>query len=152
MAEFEPAEYQKLAVRTYAPRSLRETAEGKYWRRFKAPVTAKQVCTNMGRVQCVWQRRSETAGSGMPSSQPETDVSGLTLSCVPRAVRTRLAHRLLPTVPLQPGHHRLDKGKRWEPAHWACCLPGPRRLPAAAVRGRRLAAQPCSAPAPPCAF
>ncbi|KAG2498088.1 hypothetical protein HYH03_003846 [Edaphochlamys debaryana] len=40
--EYEPAEYQKLQLRSYAPRSIRETAEGKYWRRFKAPVIAKQ--------------------------------------------------------------------------------------------------------------
>ncbi len=43
MAEYEPAEFQKLEVRQYAPRSIRETAEGKYWRRFKAPIIAKQV-------------------------------------------------------------------------------------------------------------
>ncbi|GFR40760.1 hypothetical protein Agub_g1372, partial [Astrephomene gubernaculifera] len=40
--EYEPAEYQKLQIRQYAPRSIRETAEGKYWRRFKAPIIAKQ--------------------------------------------------------------------------------------------------------------
>ncbi|GLC39732.1 hypothetical protein PLESTM_000933800 [Pleodorina starrii] len=40
--EYEPAEYQKLQIRQYAPRSIRETAEGKYWRRFKAPIVAKQ--------------------------------------------------------------------------------------------------------------
>ncbi|KAG2433548.1 hypothetical protein HYH02_012665 [Chlamydomonas schloesseri] len=40
--EYEPAEYQKLQVRQYAPRELRETAEGKYWRQFKAPIVAKQ--------------------------------------------------------------------------------------------------------------
>lgn len=41
--EYEPGEYTKLAIRQYAPRSLRETAEGKYWRRFRAPIVAKQV-------------------------------------------------------------------------------------------------------------
>lgn len=45
--EYEPAEYRKLEVRTYAPRSLRETAEGKYWRRFQAPTVAKQVGRGM---------------------------------------------------------------------------------------------------------
>ncbi|KXZ44237.1 hypothetical protein GPECTOR_70g467 [Gonium pectorale] len=40
--EFEAGEYQKLQVRQYAPRSIRETAEGKYWRRFKAPIVSKQ--------------------------------------------------------------------------------------------------------------
>ena len=41
--EYEPAEYQKLQIRQYAPRSIRETAEGKFWRRFEAPIVAKQV-------------------------------------------------------------------------------------------------------------
>ena len=42
-AEFEPSEYQRLQARSYPARSLRETAEGKYWRRFKAPLVSKQV-------------------------------------------------------------------------------------------------------------
>ncbi len=41
--EFEPAEYQRLEIRQFPPRSLRETVEGRYWRRFKAPVIAKQA-------------------------------------------------------------------------------------------------------------
>ncbi|KAG1655036.1 hypothetical protein FOA52_008787 [Chlamydomonas sp. UWO 241] len=41
--EYEPAEYTRLEIRQYAPRTLRETAEGRYWRRFKAPVLAKQI-------------------------------------------------------------------------------------------------------------
>lgn len=34
--------YQKLQPKQYPPRSLRETPEGKFWKRFKAPVVAKQ--------------------------------------------------------------------------------------------------------------
>lgn len=41
--EYEAGSYQKLEVKQFAPRTLRETAEGKYWRRFQAPVLAKQV-------------------------------------------------------------------------------------------------------------
>lgn len=41
--DYEAGEYQKLAVRQYPPRALRETAEGRYWRQFKAPVVAQQV-------------------------------------------------------------------------------------------------------------
>lgn len=48
--EYEPAEYQKLEIRQFPARSLRETAEGKYWRRFKAPVLAKQVSISCGNV------------------------------------------------------------------------------------------------------
>ncbi|KAF8055723.1 utp15 [Scenedesmus sp. PABB004] len=40
--EYEAGEYRKLAVKAFPPRSLRETAEGKYWKRFKAPLFAKQ--------------------------------------------------------------------------------------------------------------
>ena len=42
--EYEAGDYKKLAVKQYPPRSIRETAEGKYWQRFKAPLFAKQVC------------------------------------------------------------------------------------------------------------
>ena len=41
--DYDAGEYQKLAVRQYPPRALRETAEGRYWRQFKAPVVAQQV-------------------------------------------------------------------------------------------------------------
>ena len=41
--DYEAGEYQKLVVRQYPPRALRETAEGRYWRHFKAPVVAQQV-------------------------------------------------------------------------------------------------------------
>ncbi|KAK9801858.1 hypothetical protein WJX73_002537 [Symbiochloris irregularis] len=41
--EYEPAEYRKLVIKQYPPRALRETPEGRYWRRFKAPVLAQQI-------------------------------------------------------------------------------------------------------------
>lgn len=40
--EYEPGSYLKLQVKQFPARSIRETAEGKYWQRFKAPVLAKQ--------------------------------------------------------------------------------------------------------------
>ena len=40
--EYEPAEYQRVEIKKFAPRTLRETAEGRYWRRFKAPLVSKQ--------------------------------------------------------------------------------------------------------------
>lgn len=43
MASEEPAEYQKLAIKRYPARALRETAEGKYWKQFKSPALAKQI-------------------------------------------------------------------------------------------------------------
>ena len=39
----QPGEYKKLEVKQYAPRSIRETAENRFWKKFKAPVIAKQV-------------------------------------------------------------------------------------------------------------
>ena len=35
--------YLKLAVKRYAPRTLRETAEGRYWRAYKSPALIHQV-------------------------------------------------------------------------------------------------------------
>mmetsp|Transcript_35056 Transcript_35056/g.63066 ORF Transcript_35056/g.63066 Transcript_35056/m.63066 type:complete len:554 (-) Transcript_35056:179-1840(-) len=40
--EYDPAEYQKLVIRRRAPTSTEQTNEGKYWRRYKAPVVSKQ--------------------------------------------------------------------------------------------------------------
>ncbi len=43
-AEEGPAEYKKLVIKQYAARSIGETAEGRYWKAFTAPASAKQVC------------------------------------------------------------------------------------------------------------
>ncbi len=48
--DYEAGDYQKLAIKQFAPRSIRETAEGKYWKQFKAPVVAKQVRFVHGQV------------------------------------------------------------------------------------------------------
>lgn len=42
-------EYQKLAIKRYPARAIRETAEGKYWGRFATPKVSKQV----GAVSCI---------------------------------------------------------------------------------------------------
>lgn len=44
----EAGEYQKLALRRYPARAIRETAEGKYWGRFQKPEVAKQVSRSGG--------------------------------------------------------------------------------------------------------
>lgn len=41
--DYEPAEYRKLTLKQFPARALRETAEGKYWKRFSNPVNAQQV-------------------------------------------------------------------------------------------------------------
>jgi hypothetical protein len=46
--EHEPGGYLKLQAKQFPARSLRETAEGRYWKQYKAPVFAKQV-----RASCV---------------------------------------------------------------------------------------------------
>lgn len=53
--DYEAAGYQKLQVKQYPARSLRETAEGKYWKRFTTPVVAQQVGVGVGVQAC--QRR-----------------------------------------------------------------------------------------------
>ena len=42
-SEYNAGEYTPLEIRRFPARTLRETAEGKYWKRFQAPVLAKQV-------------------------------------------------------------------------------------------------------------
>lgn len=41
--DYDAGAYRKLVVKQYPARSLRETAEGKYWKRFAAPSVAKQI-------------------------------------------------------------------------------------------------------------
>eukprot|EP00879_Flechtneria_rotunda_P019276 GHRR01020243.1.p1 GENE.GHRR01020243.1~~GHRR01020243.1.p1 ORF type:complete len:421 (+),score=116.30 GHRR01020243.1:737-1999(+) len=40
--EYEAGDYKKLAVKQFPARSIRETAESKFWKQYKAPVYAKQ--------------------------------------------------------------------------------------------------------------
>lgn len=39
----EAGDFQKLAVKQYPPKSIRETAEGKFWKSFGSPVLAQHV-------------------------------------------------------------------------------------------------------------
>lgn len=41
--DYEPAEYRKLTLKQFPARALRETAEGRYWKRFCNPVNAQQA-------------------------------------------------------------------------------------------------------------
>ncbi|DBA71319.1 hypothetical protein WJX79_008210 [Trebouxia sp. C0005] len=41
--DYEPAEYRKLTLKQFPARALRDTAEGKYWKRFSNPVNAQQA-------------------------------------------------------------------------------------------------------------
>ena len=43
--EDQPGQYQKVVIKQYPAREQPETAESKYWRRFRAPVAQKQVPT-----------------------------------------------------------------------------------------------------------
>lgn len=36
-------DYQKVQIKTFPAKSIRDTAEGRYWRRFQAPKTTEQV-------------------------------------------------------------------------------------------------------------
>jgi U3 small nucleolar RNA-associated protein 15 len=55
--EYEAGDYQKLQIKQYPARTTRETAEGKYWKQFKAPVVAKQVGSSRPPSSCSsWAR------------------------------------------------------------------------------------------------
>jgi U3 small nucleolar RNA-associated protein 15 len=41
--ELQTGEYQKLQVRQYPQRALRETAEGRYWKQFRGTTALQQV-------------------------------------------------------------------------------------------------------------
>jgi len=51
--EYDAGSYVKLQVKQFPARSIRETAEGKYWKQFKAPVFAKQVRQPWQPFECV---------------------------------------------------------------------------------------------------
>jgi U3 small nucleolar RNA-associated protein 15 len=44
----EPGTYKKLQIKAFPARAQRETAEGKYWRAFKAPTVISQVFAYCG--------------------------------------------------------------------------------------------------------
>lgn len=106
----EPGEYRKLRVPTYAPRLLRDTAEGKYWRRFHSPKLFQQVRLRDGtppaslQPQCSPATRASGCGSDSPGRVPH------------RAALFR--------------SHQLDEGA-WAPAP-AAAVP-PHRVVAAAA-------------------
>ena len=41
--QLQTGEYQKLQVRQYPQRTLRETAEGRYWKQFRGTTALQQV-------------------------------------------------------------------------------------------------------------
>lgn len=41
--DYEAGEYKRLSIRQFPARELRETAEGKYWKQFRAPLSAQQA-------------------------------------------------------------------------------------------------------------
>lgn len=41
--EYETTDYVKVPIRQFPAREIRETAEGRYWKQFTKPLTAKQV-------------------------------------------------------------------------------------------------------------
>lgn len=44
--ELQTGEYQKLQIRQYPQRTLRETAEGRYWKQFRGTKALQQVCAD----------------------------------------------------------------------------------------------------------
>ena len=62
--EYEAGSYRKILVKQYPARSLRETAEGKYWKRFAAPSVAKQVRRNANKLPRPWRQQPGAATDG----------------------------------------------------------------------------------------
>ena len=89
--EDQPGQYQKAVIKQYPAREQQETAESRYWRRFRAPVAHKQVppCPTFG--CCSTQSQGE---QGL--------AAGSKLIAVPSWLSggSGEQHRLQPEVPL----------------------------------------------------
>ena len=92
--QLQTGEYQKLQVRQYPQRTLRETAEGRYWKQFRGTTALQQV--------------SESAARWTASIS-----SAALLQLNARADRRRHSHRLCAGVPLQLCGHELHPGEAW---------------------------------------
>ncbi len=44
LPEYLIGQFQKTVIKQYPARTLHETAESRYWRRFRAPIVSQQVC------------------------------------------------------------------------------------------------------------
>ena len=126
-------EYRKLHIRRSAPKSLRETTEGKYWRRFAAPTTIQQVRPGT--------RAPYNRGRYRRPADPVVQVAFVVrhpvpaCSCKPNGSNAltpfadwyRLAHTLLPRSSARLCRHQLDARAHPPPAgtaaHLCCCLP-----------------------------
>lgn len=86
--EHDPGGYLKLQVKQFPARSLRETAEGKYWKQFRAPVFAKQV-----RGQChVWLCAAICAACCHPCEQVALAIGQQTRLRADACARCNAAH------------------------------------------------------------
>ena len=113
--DYEPAEYRKLALKQYPPRALRDTAEGKYWKRFGNPVSHQQVmCSRLTLVLELSYYRQY-----MLSKPRCASLSNEERCCKPLAGWCRLPHRLQQSVALSFCSHSVNSGKQRRPA--ICC-------------------------------
>jgi hypothetical protein len=95
--DYDAGAYRKLVVKQYPARSLRETAEGKYWKRFAAPSVAKQV-----RGAASKPSRQPRAGAGV--RRPPRP--GRRAPPPPPAAAAGAADRRPPTAPSAPRRRR----------------------------------------------
>jgi hypothetical protein len=111
-------------VKQYPARTLRETAEGKYWKRFAAPSVAKQVCISgmnaprrvplcpgQGGGPCRQGCALAVAAALAPAAAPHQQQPNLNRSPPHPADRWRLTYRLLPAAAISLCHHSVDTGE-----------------------------------------
>lgn len=108
-------EYQKLHIKRPPPRSLRQTTEGKYWRRFAAPTTIQQVCSTAStrcksvdrtyRAETQWWQSIIDSTAWLPSAK-----NCGTPNANAHADWHRLAHRLQPNLPSRLCCHQRNSG------------------------------------------
>lgn len=91
--QLQTGEYQKLQVRQYPQRTLRETAEGRYWKQFRGTTAIQQVSE---RAEC-W-----SALNVFPAALLQLNM---------HADWWRHSHRLCNGVPLQLCGHELHTGE-----------------------------------------
>lgn len=145
--EYDTAEYKKLQIRSYAPRALRETSEGKFWKRFKSPVVAKQVRAPLNIATVA------IAGSRV---RPQT-CAAMTLCGQALAWRAMHRRRARPHLPLPPQFGAVSHIDFSQQAPYHFAITASTRvsrgtlcvLPAVALPCPALPASHCAAPASP---
>lgn len=99
--ELQTGEYQKLQIRQYPQRTLRETAEGRYWKHFRGTKILQQVGDPAASVKAAHSMHGPLVHLQQPLHSP---------LCVYADWRCHI-HRLCRRVPLQLCSHQRHSRK-----------------------------------------